>query len=391
MAVHIHSGACFGLSTLESGTPAYSGLVRSSLPLALPLLLLASACPTLKGHPDAGSLADAAVPPHDDAGDAAFDAGSPGTDDAGPAANDDGGPPALDDGGPVAVVDAGPGDAGPAAPVAQPFDVTWIHGSSDCATSTDPPLQSYRYDQDTVILRQSKCVNFEAPFLYLLFGAERALLLDTGATASAAAFPLRDAVEDLISEHLNGAPRSSLALVVVHSHAHGDHVQGDGQLSGQPNTTVVSPQRAAVEAFFGITSWPTDLVSYDLGGRIIDVIPIPGHEANHIALYDRNSGLLLTGDTLYPGYIFISEWNTYRASIGRLADFAVDRPVTWVLGTHVEMKSTAGEAYAYGTTYQPEEHVLQLTKANLLELDTTLQALGVTATAYVFDDFILSP
>jgi len=60
------------------------------------------------------------------------------------------------------------------------LDVQWIHGSSDCATNDDPPLQVHAFDEDTYILRQNKCHNFEAPFLYLLFGTEKALLLDTG-------------------------------------------------------------------------------------------------------------------------------------------------------------------------------------------------------------------
>ena len=37
-----------------------------------------------------------------------------------------------------------------------------------------------------MILRQNMAIDYEAPFLYLLFGGDRALLLDTGATASAA-------------------------------------------------------------------------------------------------------------------------------------------------------------------------------------------------------------
>lgn len=40
-------------------------------------------------------------------------------------------------------------------------------------------------------------VNYEAPFLYLLFGNDRALLLDTGATADATLVPLRRLVEEL--------------------------------------------------------------------------------------------------------------------------------------------------------------------------------------------------
>ena len=63
---------------------------------------------------------------------------------------------------------------------------------------------------------------------------------------------------------------------------------------------MVGLSSTAVASFFGISAWPTEIVEYDLGGRIIDVIPIPGHQSAHIALYDRQTGLLLTGDTLYP-------------------------------------------------------------------------------------------
>ena len=43
-------------------------------------------------------------------------------------------------------------------------DKVWILGSPDCAANDDPPIDVYRFDADTYILRQNKCVNFEAPF-----------------------------------------------------------------------------------------------------------------------------------------------------------------------------------------------------------------------------------
>jgi glyoxylase-like metal-dependent hydrolase (beta-lactamase superfamily II) len=350
------------------------------------------------GEPaDGGPPADASVArdggradagPQDDAGFAA---------DAGLA---DGG--AADASSPVdaSVIDAG-GDAGFDAGVTDAgfdaglatgdLDVTWIHGSANCGSTTDPAIQVHAYDADTYILRQSKCVNFEGPFLYLLFGDARVLLQDTGATSSAAAFPLRDTVEGLISQRLAGASRDTLELVVTHSHGHGDHVAADAQFVGQPNTTVVGTSDTDVADFFGISNWPTQTVSYDLGGRVVDVLPIPGHHAAHIALYDRDTGLLLTGDTLYPGYLFIQQWNTYRASIARLRTFAESVPITWVLGTHVEMTSSAGQAYSYGTSYQPDEHVLQLTLDTLIELDTALTAIGGSPMQQVHDDFIIFP
>ncbi len=46
-------------------------------------------------------------------------------------------------------------------------DVRWIHGSPPGGPA-DPPVQVLDVDDATFILRQSKDVNYEAPFLYLL-------------------------------------------------------------------------------------------------------------------------------------------------------------------------------------------------------------------------------
>lgn len=217
--------------------------------------------------------------------------------------------------------------------------------------------------------------------MYLLLGAEVALLLDTGATSSAG---LRDAVLPLVGAR---------SLLVAHSHAHGDHVASDGRFRGQPGTTVVGTSLAAVQQAFGLNPWPGDTAELDLGGRVLDVLAIPGHEQTHIALYDRETGLLLTGDTLYPGLLFISDWTAYRASVRRLAEFVASHPVSHVLGAHVEMTSTAGINYPYQTVYQPNEHVLQLGAAQVLELDATLTALGGSPPAgpVALDDFVIDP
>ena len=77
------------------------------------------------------------------------------------------------------------------APTTASLDVRWIHGTPAGRRPSDPKIQVHHCDPHTVILRQSKSVSYEAPFLYLLFGNDRALLLDTGATAGPAKFPLR--------------------------------------------------------------------------------------------------------------------------------------------------------------------------------------------------------
>jgi hydroxyacylglutathione hydrolase len=271
------------------------------------------------------------------------------------------------------------------------LDVRWIHGAEDPAKGSDPPIQVHRYEPATYILRQSKAVHFEAPFLYLLVGTKRALLLDTGATKSEKKFPLRDAVEKALAEALGKRPRSSIDLVVAHSHAHGDHVAGDGQFKDQPSTTLVGTSPQAVAAFFRIERWPDQAVRYDLGDRVLDLVPIPGHEAASIAVFDERTGLLLTGDTLYPGRLYVADWPAFRASVGRLAAFARTRHVSHVLGAHVEMKTTPGADYPMGARFQPDEHVLQLAPAHLEELHAAVEKMGDHPARETHDDFIIWP
>jgi hydroxyacylglutathione hydrolase len=178
------------------------------------------------------------------------------------------------------------------------LEVQWRHGVRRRKDSTEPKIQVHRYDEHTFILRQSKTASYEAPFLYLLFGNERALLLDTGAVADPARCPVRETVDGLIESWLAAHPRASYGLVVAHTHGHGDHVAGDGQFDGRPDTTVVARDQDSVAGFFGFTSWPEQVVELDLGGRVLEVTGIPGHHAASMAMYDPWTGCLLTGDTV---------------------------------------------------------------------------------------------
>src|SRR5215470_16350446 len=140
------------------------------------------------------------------------------------------------------------------------LDVTWIHGSPNCADNPGPPLQVHQFDPDTFIIRQSKCLNFEAPFLYLLIGTSRAFLLDTGAEPPAGRpWPIHETVSQLLS----GRP---VSLVVGHSHSHGDHVAGDSQFRGQTAPTIVPTAPVTdVAHFYGISDWPNSQGTLDLG------------------------------------------------------------------------------------------------------------------------------
>ncbi len=279
----------------------------------------------------------------------------------------------------------------PPPPPAGNFPADWIHGGN-CAG--DPPIQVQPYGPNTWILRQSKCVNFEGPFVFLLFGQDEALLLDTGAAGNP---PMQATVAGLVSAWATAHGKPSLPLLVAHTHSHGDHIANDGQFTGKPLTTVVGTSTAAVQAFWGFQDWPNDIRQRDLGGRLLDILAIPGHQAAHIAVYDHETALLLTGDTLYPGFLFISgavsqgNFARYQASIQRLVDFIADKPVAWVFGCHVEMKNTPGQSYPYGTNNQPLEHDPQLLRSHLLELNAAVQAMGSSPHVEVHDDFIVQP
>ena len=151
-----------------------------------------------------------------------------------------------------------------------------------------------------------------------------------------------------------------VSLVVIHSHSHGDHTAGDPQFKALPNVEFIAATPADVQKGAGITSWPTGMGQIDLGQRIVDVIPIPGHDTASIALYDRKTGNLMTGDSLYPGRLYVpdTQIDTYAASAKRLVDFVAVHPVAHVLGTHIEQGSQAYFDYPRGTTYQPKEHAL---------------------------------
>jgi hydroxyacylglutathione hydrolase len=275
------------------------------------------------------------------------------------------------------------------APVKGDLDVHWDHGAPRGRPNGDPAIQVHAYDQHTLLLRQSKAINYEAPFLYLLFGNERALLLDTGATADPAVFPLRQTADRLLAEWLERNPREDYQLIVGHTHAHGDHVAGDPQFDGRPGTTLVGHEPAAVAEFFGFSGWPTEVVQFDLGGRVLDVTGIPGHHPASIAVFDPWSGFLLTGDSVYPGRLFGRDFPAFVASAERLVDFAAARPVTHVMGCHIEMTSVPGRDYPIGTKYQPDEPPLQMTVERLAAVRDAARSVAARPGVHAFVDFII--
>jgi glyoxylase-like metal-dependent hydrolase (beta-lactamase superfamily II) len=126
----------------------------------------------------------------------------------------------------------------------------------------------------------------------------------------------------------------------------------------------------------------------DLGGRLLEFTPIPDHHPAGIALYDQQTGFLLTGDFLLPGRIYVDDVDAFRASSRRLRAFAEDRPVSLILGGHLEMDSEGG-FYRPGATYHPDERPLQLGHNDLVELDEASRRLGRFTPYLVRDSFAI--
>jgi len=269
-------------------------------------------------------------------------------------------------------------------------NVKWIHGSPDCKTNTEAPIQIFKYNSNTWILRQNKCVNYEAPFMFVLMGEEKALLMDTGATEDSLIFPLHHVVDSLMRNFYAGQ-FSKIEVIVAHTHSHGDHHAADSQFKGKSNVKLVGLTVTDVQEFFNISGWPVQLQEYDLGKRKIDLIPIPGHQKASIAFYDRETGLLFSGDTFYPGRLYVEDWQAFGLSIKRLVNFSMEHEVKSFIGNHIEMTNAAGKDYPIGTTYQPEEHGLLLSVRNLEQLHESLIKLGDTVRRITLDDFIVYP
>ena len=76
------------------------------------------------------------------------------------------------------------------------------------STTPTPISRPSTTTRNTVILRQNKAIDYGEPLLFLLFGSSRAVLTDTGATASAEYFPLRELVDSLLDRWLAAHPRT---------------------------------------------------------------------------------------------------------------------------------------------------------------------------------------
>jgi glyoxylase-like metal-dependent hydrolase (beta-lactamase superfamily II) len=173
---------------------------------------------------------------------------------------------------------------------------------------------------------------------YLIEGEQQALLFDTGNGIAN--------IAEVVAR-LTDKPVS-----VLNSHTHYDHVGGNfafariygmdtqftrARQSGHSNQDISIEaskqalcrplpdgvtQQNHVGRPFKVTDFIQDGDQIDLGGRLLEVLHVPGHTPDAIALIDRTAGLMWTGDSYYSGpiWLFSPETNltAYAKSLQRL-------------------------------------------------------------------------
>jgi glyoxylase-like metal-dependent hydrolase (beta-lactamase superfamily II) len=213
----------------------------------------------------------------------------------------------------------------------------------------DPWFEVYRVAPATFAIYEPH--QAEEVISYLIVGTKQALLFDTGMGIGN--------IKALI------ARLTTRPIVVLNSHTHDDHVGGNWQfpfIYGMDTAFTRANAKGSREdaqaeiakeqvcgalpknfdpAKYSTKPWKISLFVHNgfkvnLGGRTVEIIATPGHTPDSISLIDRANGLLFTGDTFYPGEIWLYRPETdlpaYLASVKKLVALAPE--IKLVLGAH---------------------------------------------------------
>ena len=174
----------------------------------------------------------------------------------------------------------------------------------------DVMAELVRIDKDTVRIEDGG-VRF-----FLLEGSEKALLIDTGMNTP-------DAKK--IAESFTDLP-----LILINTHADRDHISGNPSF----DTFYMSPAEAENYAF-GTQQTVSDVRSgmipvkegdiIDLGDRPLEIIDNPGHTPGSIAILDVKNRVLIGGDAIQDGNIFMfgkfRDIDRYAASLQHILEY----------------------------------------------------------------------
>ncbi len=162
---------------------------------------------------------------------------------------------------------------------------------------------------------------------YLLVGDNRAMMFDTGSgeNQSVNGFKIKPVIEEL----------TQLPTTLLLSHFHFDHNQNISEFNtiGFPDLPFLR-QAVSIDDTYNFTSedlfigdypsqtqvneWLPINTDIDLGNRIIQLVSIPGHTDESVAIVDKTNKMAFLGDYLYNGSLFLFDDNDllpYKESI----------------------------------------------------------------------------
>jgi len=195
--------------------------------------------------------------------------------------------------------------------------------------------------EDTYILSEYR--HWEETHSYLLIGAQKALLIDTGlgiANINAEVRELTDLPVTAVATHIHwdhiGGHR-----YFPDFYAHGEELNwlnGEFPLSLDQIKAMVldrcdPPNDFDVDNYEFFQGTPTRVLkdndTIDLGGRVLQVLHTPGHSPGHMCFYEEDRGWLFTGDLVYKdtllAYYPSTDPQAYLKSIERVAALPVKR------------------------------------------------------------------
>jgi hydroxyacylglutathione hydrolase len=100
--------------------------------------------------------------------------------------------------------------------------------------------------------------------------------------------------------------------------------------------------------------------------------------------------MMMTGDIMYPGRLYINNYPEFLSSLDRLKKFSEENEVAAYLGGHVEMSNEPGEDIGFGG-YAPNERNLVLQNSDLDELYDAAYKNSKDRDRVDLDQFIIYP
>lgn len=196
-------------------------------------------------------------------------------------------------------------------------------------------------DEDTYIISEYR--HWEETHCYLLNGAKKSLLIDTGLgicniydeVVKLADKPVIAAATHIHWDHIGGHG------YFPEFYAHGEEVNwlnGEFPLSAETVRNMVVdrcdlPEGFDVSGYTMFQGMPKRVLRdrdiIDIGGRVIEVLHTPGHSPGHMCFWEKETGYLFTGDLVYKDTLFAyypsTDPTAYLASLERIAELSVSR------------------------------------------------------------------